>query len=504
MNPEYVIIQAGGRGSRMDYLTDNKPKALVPIEKKPMIFHLFDKFPDKRFIIIGDYKIDVLRNYLESFAKVKFIVVNAKGKKGTLGGIGKAIDIIPNDASFMLIWSDLVLPDSFEFPEVENNYIGLSKDFECRWMYKNRKFEEKPSAEFGVSGLFLFKNKSYIKNIPESGEFVNWLRFQNIKFDTFSLHFTQEFGLIEKWKQKLNENLSEKCRPFNKITEIEGMLVKKGIDQKGKELAVLECAWYKEASKLGYTYIPTIYGFDPIKMERISGKNVYEYRNLTYEQRKDIIKKIVDNLKQLHVLKSVPTDYFSILKNSYFKTFERIDKIRNIIPFADKATINVNGRDCKNIFFFKEKLYCKIQEYCCEKFEFIHGDCTFSNIMLDRELNPVLIDPRGYYGYTKLFGDPLYDWAKVYYSIIGNYDQFNLKRFRLRVLDSGVEVDVESNGWEDVADYYLSLLKDEVNVEDIKLIHAIIWLSLTTYAWEDYDSICSAFYLGLYYLEEVL
>ena len=112
MNPEYVIIQAGGRGSRMDYLTDNKPKALVPIEKKPMIFHLFDKFPDKRFIIIGDYKIDVLRNYLESFAKVKFIVVNAKGKKGTLGGIGKAIDIIPNDASFMLIWSDLVLPDS--------------------------------------------------------------------------------------------------------------------------------------------------------------------------------------------------------------------------------------------------------------------------------------------------------------------------------------------------------------------------------------------------------
>ena len=33
---------------------------------------------------------------------------------------------------------------------------------------------------------------------------------------------------------------------------------------------------------------------------------------------------------------------------------------------------------------------------------------------------------------------------------------------------------------------------------------SIIWLSLTTYAWEDYDSICGAFYNGLYYLEEAL
>mgnify|MGYP003368047036 FL=1 len=42
------------------------------------------------------------------------------------------------------------------------------------------------------------------------------------------------------------------------------------------------------------------------------------------------------------------------------------------------------------------------------------------------------------------------------------------------------------------------------NKETIKLLHAIIWLSLTTYAWQDYDSICGAFYNGLYYLEDIL
>lgn len=38
----------------------------------------------------------------------------------------------------------------------------------------------------------------------------------------------------------------------------------------------------------------------------------------------------------------------------------------------------------------------------------------------------------------------------------------------------------------------------------MKVLLAIIWFSLTTYAWEDYDSICGAFYNGLWYLEDAL
>jgi hypothetical protein len=48
------------------------------------------------------------------------------------------------------------------------------------------------------------------------------------------------------------------------------------------------------------------------------------------------------------------------------------------------------------------------------------------------------------------------------------------------------------------------LLDGEITKPQLKLLLAIIWLSLTTYAWEDYDSICGAFYQGLYYLEEIL
>ena len=43
MQIEHIIVQAGGKGTRMKYLTKNKPKALVPEDNPPMLIHLFNK-----------------------------------------------------------------------------------------------------------------------------------------------------------------------------------------------------------------------------------------------------------------------------------------------------------------------------------------------------------------------------------------------------------------------------------------------------------------------------
>ncbi len=137
-------------------------------------------------------------------------------------------------------------------------------------------------------------------------------------------------------------------------------------------------------------------------------------------------------------------------------------------------------------------------------FQLIHGDCTFSNLMFDTfNMKAVLIDPRGYFGKTKFYGDVDYDWAKLYYSLKGDYDQFNRKKFTLNIKEKDVELSIESNNWSDMEEYFFNCLP-EVNKYKIRLLHAIIWLSLTTYAWEDYDSICGAFYNGIVKLGEVL
>lgn len=123
--------------------------------------------------------------------------------------------------------------------------------------------------------------------------------------------------------------------------------------------------------------------------------------------------------------------------------------------------------------------------------------------MLREDGSPVLIDPRGYFGYTKLYGDIRYDWAKLYYSIVGNYDRFNRKEFQLKIgasAEEGVTLEIASNHWEDMEDTFFEMTG--ADRQEIRLLHAVIWLSLTTYAWQDYDSICGAFYNGLYYLED--
>ena len=503
---DYIIVQAGGKGTRLKHLTKNKPKAIVPVENLPMIFHLFRKYPSKRFIIIADYKREVLQEYLNAFAEVKYQVVDAKGT-GTCAGIGQAIDRIPQGKSFMLIWSDLILPEQFTLPkEYENNvepqedYIGISETFPCRWSYQNGEFTEEHSYEHGVAGFFLFTDRSKLAGVPQSGELVRWMQQEGREYKEISLAGTKEFGLLEEY-EKLGQ---EKCRPFNRITVQGDTLIKEAVDAQGEKLAGRECAWYEKAKDLDIAVLPRIYDMHPLTMEYIRGKNVYDC-DLTYIEKKKILEKLVASLEKLHCSEQVEADSFSLKEAYYSKTMDRLAAIEDLVPFAREREIVVNGKRCRNVFFHKRELERKLELLKCDTFAFIHGDCTFSNMMLRENGEPVLIDPRGYFGFTEIYGDVRYDWAKMYYSIVGNYDRFNLKDFRLEIgetPEAGVTLDIASNHWENLEKDFFELTgADEY---EIRLLHAVIWLSLTTYAWQDYDSICGAFYNGLFYLEDVL
>jgi aminoglycoside phosphotransferase len=237
-------------------------------------------------------------------------------------------------------------------------------------------------------------------------------------------------------------------------------------------------------------------------MEKINGKNIYEYGSLGKDEKIKILKNITDSLKKLHSTKQVSPCAFSIKEAYYNKTMSRLSKVRDLIPLAGQKSIIINECECRNVFFYKRDLENALEQLKCNSFSFIHGDCTFSNIMLKNSEVPVFIDPRGYFGFTELFGDPNYDWAKLYYSIAGNYDRFNLKKFSLKISEEFVDLKIESNNWESLEKEFFEF--SGADEKTIRLLHAVIWLSLTTYAWQDYDSICGAFYNGLYYLEEAL
>lgn len=497
----YIIVQAGGRGSRLETLTANKPKALVPVDNLPMIFHLFKKYPDAKFKIIADYQKETFKRYLKAFATVDYEVIDAT-QKGTCSGIKDALIKIPEDTQFMLIWCDLVLSLSDKVLLPNTNYIGISKEFSCRWSYQNGVFKEEPSSDNGVAGLFVFKDKTQISDVPESGEFVRYLSTKNLSFERWDMYGGLEIGTMLSYFQ--NELNKPKCRPFNKMEFKGDIVLKYPLNDQGRKLAEDEIAWYKKVTGLGYLNIPKIYGYDPLVMEKIKGQNIFEYAFLTKGFKRTLLIKIIDALKELHNLVDPIEAKNEDCENNYItKTFDRLKKVVDLVPFAKDKFITINGKKCTNIFAVQDRIVQEMRLFYPKVFHLIHGDCTFHNMMIETEnVRPILIDPRGYFGKTKYYGDVDYDWAKLYYSLVGNYDQFNRKNFSLEIRQNDIELEIVSNNWKDLEEDFFALTG--ADKKKIKLLHAIIWLSLTTYAWEDYDAICGAFYKGLLELQDYL
>ena len=81
-----VIVQAGGKGTRLENLTLNRPKCLVPVNNIPILFHLFNKYKNLDFVIIGDYKYEVLEKYLKTYAKdINYKLIKSSGTGNVCG-----------------------------------------------------------------------------------------------------------------------------------------------------------------------------------------------------------------------------------------------------------------------------------------------------------------------------------------------------------------------------------------------------------------------------------
>ena len=283
-----IIVQAGGKGTRLEYLTYNRPKCLVPVNNRPMIFHLFNKYKESEFIVIGDYKYDVLQKYLETFAKdVNYKLIKASGT-GNICGIKEALEYIPDDEKFLLIWSDLILSDDFK-PELlpAGNYVGILDGSMCSWSFINGKLDKIPSDKYGVAGCFLFENKMSFSDIPENGSFTMWLKNSGLTLKPMDMKNCPEVGTLESLaKFKDTEN---RCRPYNKMEFTGDTVIKTGLTEEGKKLIDREIVWYKKMNEYGFSAMPRIYCYNPLTMQKIDGVNIFQAK-LSSEEKEWLLK----------------------------------------------------------------------------------------------------------------------------------------------------------------------------------------------------------------------
>jgi len=500
-----IIVQAGGRGSRLRHHTWNKPKCLVSVHGKPLLYHLFDKFSDARFIIIGDYLYEQLENYLQvDSPNVEYKLIRAN-EKGTCAGIAQALDAVPKDEPVLLTWSDLIINHIAPFPDnTDRPIVCLTDAFTCRWSMQPDGLVESPGETNGVPGIFYFPTREHFPKPPLSGEFVKWFSNNVADFDTVTEHQLEElgdFGTIEANNSKLGF-----CRFFNNVDVQDDVVVKQAIDSDYAHLITQEHAWYSAINDLGFKRIPSV-GVDSqhLTMSRVRGQHVWEIQDLTAREQRPMLADIIYTLQDLHSKGQQPANNDQIKHVYIEKTQNRVNSVSKIIPGFDKASFTVNGVKCINIFHSTHShLWNQINNALQTTwFTPIHGDPTFSNTIIDNNLKAWFIDPRGYFDEPGIFGDPIYDFAKVYYSAIGGYDNFNRRKFKLHIDEDTCEIIMPVAPTAEIAENVFEELLPEY-MSKIELLHGLIWLALSGYAKDDIDSVIGSFYYGLYWLNKGL
>jgi len=88
-----VVILCGGRGTRLGAETEIRPKPMVEIGEKPILWHImkyYAHFGHKDFILCLGYKGEIIKDYFLNYEAIENDVTVELGKQGAAGTSGSA------------------------------------------------------------------------------------------------------------------------------------------------------------------------------------------------------------------------------------------------------------------------------------------------------------------------------------------------------------------------------------------------------------------------------
>ena len=168
-----VVIMAGGKGTRLKPYTEVLPKPLLPINKKPAIRHILEKFQNhkpSKFFITVNYKAELLKSYFsETQGNFNISIINEDKPLGTAGSLYYLKKKIKN--SFFLTNCDTIVNTDYfkilqdhkknknDITTVVANKIFTIPYGVCNTKNDNLILSEKPKLKFKVNtGLYILES----------------------------------------------------------------------------------------------------------------------------------------------------------------------------------------------------------------------------------------------------------------------------------------------------------------------------------------------------------
>jgi tRNA A-37 threonylcarbamoyl transferase component Bud32 len=291
---------------------------------------------------------------------------------------------------------------------------------------------------------------------------------------------------------------------FNEIIIQDNEFIKKGKNNYGIKKINNEIDFYNEITNKTINFkIPTLIGCDNgiLKIEYL--KNSTILTNIINENNfETYLHLIFDKLKNIHIItKNVSKQ---IIENDILEEIQ--NKIKSRFNETDWSTFgdfnkikSVNGVKIKNIDYYIEKIKSNIFDIInktdIHEYSLIHGDIHLNNILLNHDDNQLyFIDPRGYFGNTKLFGLKSYDYGKLLFGLSG-YSLFdNMKIDYLKIDDNGdIKIDFINK---------FEFIFDTTIFDRISILFALsIWLANNS-CFIDINKKITSLMIAYYYCEK--
>ena len=199
------------------------------------------------------------------------------------------------------------------------------------------------------------------------------------------------------------------------------------------------------------------YDQNSITIEKISGVPLcFLYANEILS--KELFLQALGSVKTLHNSAQSNIENINIYANYKYKLLDRINSY-NFTDYPDFNSIKSNILEYLDNYQNNNRAIAGV----------VHGDPVFSNIILDKHDQFKFIDMRGAVGDNlSVFGDTLYDYAKIYQSIIG-YDFILMNK----------EINISYvNSFKNLFDEYIINNFNNQVLEDIKWITKSLIISL--------------------------
>jgi NDP-sugar pyrophosphorylase family protein len=183
-----VVVMAGGKGTRLDPFTRVLPKPLIPINDKPIIEIIMDKFGEygvKEFYLSVNHKSRMIRSYFEEVNdRYTINYIEEEEPLGTAGSLRSLVDRI-NDSVLVVNCDTIIESDYNELVKFHNDkgndltlvvslkhYVIPFGVCEIENGGELKEIKEKPESDLLVNtGMYVIRKRA-LKIIPEN-QFFN-------------------------------------------------------------------------------------------------------------------------------------------------------------------------------------------------------------------------------------------------------------------------------------------------------------------------------------------